>query len=411
VYDLLLRDATIVSSSGRQVADVAIQDGRIAYVGPNPPKRRAKEEIQAIGRFLMPGVIDVAVHFDAADGKVWERESRAALSGGVTSMMVLPGGPDGVVDRKAARHRAENGAGTSWCNYGLWGAIEADNAEEMRQAAATGLVRGLFARLSEDGAVRPEDLRKFKDVPGVLAVQLEGAWATDAALQNGVGKGLLEVAREHGRPLHIMHLSTAAELQLLDPVRGALPVTAGVTPHHLFFSEEGLNGLASKMKTRPPVRAEQDRRSLWTALKRGRLDLVASDHHLVPTDCDERGLPGAELMFPLMLSAVKFGRLSLEMLVSLCSEAPARIFGLSKKGRIAAGMDADLVLFTEGELAKVDGASLVSGAGWSPYVDREAAPKPEVVMLDGKIVARKGKIVGTEPTGRFFGREENLATA
>ena len=114
---------------------------------------------------------------------------------------------------------------------------------------------------------------------------------------------------------------------------------------------------------------------------------------------------GAELMFPLMLSAVKFGRLSLELLVSLCSEAPARIFGFDRKGRIAPGMDADLVLFSEGELTKVDASTLLSGAGWSPYADREAAPKPELVLVDGQVVARKGRIVGTDPTGRFIGHE------
>ena len=100
-----------------------------------------------------------------------------------------------------------------------------------------------------------------------------------------------------------------------------------------------------------------------------------------------------------MLSAVRYGRLSLEMLVGLCSESPARIFDLPTKGRIEKGADADLVLFSEGEITRVHASDLVSGAGWSPYADREAAPKPDVVMVNGQIVARDGQLVGDAPGG------------
>lgn len=401
MYDLILRDATIVTSAGRQVADVAIQDGQIAYVGPQPPKRRTREEISAIGRFLMPGVIDTAVQFDPnGDPTIWGRESQAALTGGVTTAILLPGGDHGVVDGGTALRRASRGEGRSWVNYGLWGAVHADNAAEMLNAAEEGLVLGALAYTGEDASgVRTETLNRYAGCRGVLGVQVGYA---NGELES-MGGALMRLARDHQRAVHLVHLSTAAELQLLDPVRGDLPVTAGVTPHHLFFSEEGLNGLAGRMRTRPPVRPEQDRRALWTALKRGRLDCVASDHH--PVD-DSGGVPGSELLFPLMLSAVKFGRLSLELLVSLCSEAPARVFGLENKGRIAAGADADLVLFTEGELTKVGSDLLLSGAGWSPYFERETAAKPELVILGGQIVARKGKLCATAPTGQFMRRAE-----
>jgi dihydroorotase len=134
-------------------------------------------------------------------------------------------------------------------------------------------------------------------------------------------------------------------------------------------------------------------------MKRGRLDCVASDHHPHGPGGDP-GVPSAELMFPLLLSAVRFGRLSLERLVSLCSEAPARILGLPHKGRIEAGADADLVLFSEGELTRVAPDELLSSAGWSPYADRETATKPDLVMVRGVVTARAGRIVGDSPQGR-----------
>jgi dihydroorotase len=413
LYDLILRDATVVTPAGRQVADVCLQDGRIAYVGPHPPKRRSKEEINAIGRFLMPGVIDTAVHFDAgADGAAWEQESKAALTGGVTTVVQLPHGDRAVADRASASRRATRGAGRSWVHFGLWGVARDGNADEMNAAAEEGLVLGVLAPVGGEDGLSPEQMEPYLASRGVLGVHIQ-AQAGDAALSAATAS-LVRLARQHGRPLHLLHLSTATELQHLDPVRGDVPLTAGATPHHLFFAEETLNGLASRVRTLPPVRPEQDRRTLWTAVKRGRLDCVASDHHPIGSEAAEAGdgasgVPGSELLLPLLLSAVKFGRLNLEGLVALCCEGPARIFGLEGKGRVAAGADADLVMFTEGELSKVDAASLLSGAGWSPYADREAAAKPEMVILDGRVVARRGKLVADAPAGRFLRRERTLA--
>ena len=158
------------------------------------------------------------------------------------------------------------------------------------------------------------------------------------------------------------------------------------------------------MRTHPPVRNEHDRRTLWSAVKRGRLDCIASDHHPNP-HLIETGVPGTELLFPLMLCAVQHGRLSIEALVALCSEKPADIFGLPNKGRIAPGADADLILFCEGELTPVSVNALISKAGWTPYEHREVAPKPEIVIVNGEIVAREGHLTGAVPTGSYLLRQ------
>jgi dihydroorotase-like cyclic amidohydrolase len=390
MYDLILRDATIVSSAGREVADVAIADGRIKYVGPRPPRRDTKVEISAIGKFLMPGVIDTAVQFDPnGDGADWETESRAAATGGVTTVVSLPGGARPVRDRESARAHVER-VKRSWVNYALWGGAHNGNAAELSKAVEEGLVVGALAYIGDAKnsgiGIEVDELPRFIDTKGILGVQI-----------NRDVHAVLDFARTFERDMHLVHLSTANELQLLDPVRGNLPVTAGVTPHHLFLSEDD----DDQVSTSPPVRPEHDRRTLWTAVKRGRLDCVASDHH-PSRNGSALGIPGSELMFPLMLSAVKYGRLSLELLVSLCSEKPARIFGLSNKGRIERGADADLILFAEGEVTKVDTGTLMSGAGWSPYAKREAAPKPDLVIVNGQVVARNGRLVADEPSGTMI---------
>ncbi|NCG19289.1 MAG: amidohydrolase family protein [Rhodobacterales bacterium] len=392
MYDLIIRDATIVSSTGRSVADVALKGGLIAYVGPRPP-RRAKEELSAMGKFMMPGVIDTAVQFDPnGDSGFWERESRAAVTGGVTSVLALPGGDHPVIDTATAKRRAKNANHGSWTNWALWGAANGNNAAELDVAHRDGLIIAALAYLGEraDGiSMNSNKLDNYLAFAGTVGVQLDFNESTAA---EPVGARELLEAAQAIRPIHLVHLSTAAELNLLDPVRGALPVTAGCTPHHLFLTND-----ETPIHTSPPVRGERDRRTLWAAVKRGRLDCVASDHH--PYDETANGVPGTELMFPLMLSAVRYGRLSLELLVSLCSESPARIFGLENKGRIAKGMDADLVLFSEGEISRVQPGSLKSTAGWSPYTDREAAPKPELVFVNGQLVARRGELVANKPSG------------
>jgi dihydroorotase len=191
---------------------------------------------------------------------------------------------------------------------------------------------------------------------------------------------------------------------MLDPMLGNLDVTAGVTPHHLFLSTEE----DAPIHTLPPVRNEHDRRTLWSAIKRGRLDCIASDHH-PNTEVLELGVPGTELLFPLMLSAVQHGRLSIELLVALCSEKPSEIFGLSGKGKIRVGADADLILFCEGELSPISSSELISKAGWSPYERREAAPKPEYVIVNGQIVAQDGALVGSSPSGHLVARVSEAA--
>lgn len=398
MYDLILRDATIVTPRGREVADVAIQGGRIKYVGPRPPKRRTRAEISAIGRFLMPGVIDTAVQFEPnGDPTLWERESRAAVTGGVTTVIALPGGDHPVIDARSARERIDRVKGASWVNFGLWGAARPDNADALAAAATEGLVQGILAVL--DGpdplALPVTKLQAHLGTPGVLGVQLEAILDRKDDIE-----ALISAGKDQDRNLHMVHLSTAEELQYLDPVRGETTLTAGVTPHHLFLSvDEQHNGV----RTLPPVRPEHDRRTLWSAVKRGRLDCLASDHHPFAADAGDPGIPGSELLFPLLLSAVKYGRLNLELLVSLCAEAPARIFGLDRKGQVKKGFDADLILFSEGEVDRVRTNRLLSSAGWSPYDAREVAPKPDLVIVNGEVVAQRGDLVATAPTGRWVG--------
>ncbi|RME28510.1 MAG: hypothetical protein D6798_02235 [Deltaproteobacteria bacterium] len=415
MYDLIIRDATIIHSGGRLVADVAIEDGRIAFVGGNPAGR-ARQELSAIGKFLIPGVIDGDVRIAApgADPQaLWASESRAAVARGVTTLLHRGPQPGSIESLDADLSAA---AAASVASFGAWAVAGGDDDEALAEQVAAGRAVGLSLVVG-DGAADLDRLRALHaETTGLLGVLVEDAaivarqrrkWqAVDAPIHNDIhttkaalagAKALLALVRTSDRPVHIHQLSTAFELNLYDPYRDEIPLTAGVTPHHLFLSTDIADDGGPLLKTDPPVRPELDRRALWAAIKRGRVDVFSSGH--VPLTRDHKsgsywdapsGIPGVEAMLPLLLGAVRHGRLGMEALVQMSSEAPARIFGLSGKGRIEEGADADMLLFSEGETTRLRQEDLRSAAGWSPYVGREIGIAPHLVIVGGRVVARDG---------------------
>ncbi len=425
MYELIIRDATIVSSSGRQVADIAIEGNKIAYVG-GKAAGSARREIDAIGRFVMPGVIDCHVHFrDPGDGRKedWGTGSRAAVAGGVTTVLDMPNTNPPTLDAATVKAKLAIAAKLSVANYGVWVGAAAGNIDQIGDLWDARQVCGIKVFMGETtGALAVDDKTLegvFTRTRGLIGVHAEDQrlceaarkkWANTATpVHNDVRppeasveavRRLIELVRRTGRPVHICHLSTQGELNILDPYRGDLPITCEVAPHHLFLSVESAGDkLSNLIKVNPPIRSELDRKALWTAVKRGRIDAFASDH--APHTLEEKrrpywqapsGIPGVETLYPLLMSAVNHGRMNLERFVEMSCEAPARIFGLKDKGYVRAGADADLLLFREGEMLRLGRDHLHSRVRWSPYVGKEVAAFPELVLVQGRIVARRGRL-------------------
>jgi len=336
-----------------------------------------------MGRFLVPGVIDSGIQLASGDGLSGciEEETRAAVTGGVTTALVLPD-----AGRRASVDELDEAARRSFCDLGWW--IDDDPASLEGMRGASGLV-GVLADVDDSG-LSPERTARWRELPDLLAVH----WCSNEAPPDA----LLEVARERERSLHLYALTTTTELDWLDPVRHDVALTTTVTVPHLFLSADDPD--VADVVAVPPIRTEQERRTLWTAVRRGRLDCVASHHH---PDAD-RGVAATELLLPLMLHAAHTGRISLEQVVDLCCETPAALFGLGSKGRVAKGMDADLVLFSEGHLERV-GSDAVLSSGRCPFEGREAASKPDMVFVGGNLVAERGRRVDDRPGGRSLKRD------
>ncbi|MED5370473.1 MAG: dihydroorotase family protein [Myxococcota bacterium] len=425
MYDLVIEDATIVSGKGRVVADIGIRKGKIAYVGARAG--RAREKINAIGKFIMPGIIDLSVHLGAEGvdpATAWAQETRAAVAAGVTTLIEMSDTPPTTRSAKSLSTKRKLAKEHSRANYGFWVQATKRNLDKIEPLLKKGAV-GALVDLGASGLAALDDqtLATFlAEFPGVVAIRAEdrellaaarsahegeaapshNAVSPPDAARKGVER-VVALLQENPRPVHLIGLSTAAELHLLDPLRGNLPISVGTTPHHLFLNAEQ----EATAKTSPPLRDELDRRSLWTALKRQRIDAVSSCHApYTQKECSgpywetPAGIPGVETAFPLLMAAVHHGRTSLERMVELLAEGPARVLNLKSKGAIARGMDADLLLFSEGQLERLEADTLLGRAGWSPYAGRELAGRPEVVIVGGEIVARKGEVIADSHRGK-----------
>ena len=440
MYDLVIEGATLVSGSGRRAADVGVVDGVVAYVGERPGGA-ARERIDGAGAFLLPGLIDTHVHFrdpGHPQKEDWASGSAAAASGGVTTVCDMPNTAPPTLTRVAWEEKRARAAAVSHADFGLWVGAARDNHDSIRDLMDSGDACGIKVFMGASTGpllVDPDTLaRLYAETTGLVGVHAEdeaalmplrerfsGASAPDHnAVRPPVAavaavRHLLTLVEAHGRPTHICHLSTAAELALVEPRRGAVPVTTEVCPHHLFLCAEEPQGNYTKVN--PPIRAAVDRDALWEALGRGALDTVGSDHaphthaeKLRPYWDAPSGLPGVETIFPLLMRAVREGRMDLERFVRMTSEAPARIFGFARKGRIAVGADADLVLYREGALVALAASDLLTRVGWSPFVGMQVAPKPEAVWVRGRKVAARGRIVA-EAHGALVRPGQGNATA
>jgi dihydroorotase len=435
LYDLIIRDGTIVRSTGRLVADIAIEDGKIAYVGSNPAGG-AREEFSAIGRFIIPGAIDTHVHFrdPGHPGKEsWASGSREAVRNGVTTVFDMPNTYPPTVNERAVREKLEIAGSTSVANFGIWAGATADNLDLLGDLHESGLVCGTKVFMGDSTgalAVSTETLHGiFEHSKGLIGVHAEDQPILEAAKAQWAGtaspchndvrppeasieavRTLIDLVEKTGRTVHICHLSTAGEIGLMEAVRRDLPITCEVAPHHLFLSVDSAQDQGNLIKVNPPIRTELDRRAMWAAVKRGLIDSFASDH--APHTLEEKGqdywdapsgVPGVGQMLPLLLGAIKHGRLSLERLVEMSCERPAAIFDIADKGKIEQGADADLVMFREGLTTKLTQEMVTAHCGWTPYLGREVGLSPDLVVVGGRVAAESGQLRDDLQPGRLVG--------
>lgn len=459
--DLLIRGGTVVTAEGSRRADVLVEAGRIeAVLDPETGTRAAASAgavVDAAGLLVLPGVIDVHTHTRIATDAHPDRffqDTMAAAFGGTTTLFAFnnPGtGASEAARRSLATGLAEWRAVTSSDaavdiapSLAVLGGMDDPIAE--LPAIVEGGVPTAKAFMVYDFAL--DDRRLFDalgtmgKVGGLLEVHCEDPVLIDAGVASARARGatrprdhaasrspLAEAVATHralafaeaaDAPIHVVHLSSAAALEEVRRARArGVRVSVETCPHYLALTEDryaGSDADAIRYVISPPLRTAADRDALWAGLADGTLDIVATDHVPDRLDLEKRvpappfpdisnGAPGVETLLAVVHGVgVARGRITVERMVDVLSTTPARRFGLGSKGAVAAGLDADLVLFDPSARRTIRAADLHHTSDYTPYEGLEVAGTVRSVFVRGRAVVRDGAFVGERGLGRFVER-------
>lgn len=422
--DLLIQQARILLPDGEQtVGDVEVAGGKIARIAPELPAAAGTTAIDAAGLTLLPGAIDPQVHFREPGLEHKEdlyTATRACARGGITSFLEMPNTRPLTTTQATLTAKLALAAEKCLVNYGFFIGATPENQPDLLTAHPTcgikifmGSAHGallvsreaelepIFAAGDRLIAVHAEDQAR------ILARRQEFAGQTDPAVHSQIQDSqaalaatqlALKLSRKYRRRLHILHLSTAEEADLLRQEKPAW-VTAEVTPQHLFLNTEAYGRIGTLAQMNPPLRSARDNAVLWQALRDGVLDFIATDH--APHTLEEKakgyphspsGMPGVETSLPLLLTQAAAGHCTLAEVVRWMSAGPAQAYGISGKGAIAPGYDADLVLVDLKTYAPVRREDLQTKCGWSPFEGWNLTGWPAYTIVGGQVVYERGQI-------------------
>lgn len=423
-FDLLLKGGTVVNQDGIAARDVGVRAGRIAGIGSFAPAQ-AGETIDCTGLTILPGVIDTQVHFrepGMEHKEDLESGSRAAVMGGVTGVFEMPNTNPLTTSGDALADKIRRATGRMHCEFAFFVGGTHENVKDLPElemlpgaagvkvfiGSSTGSllvaddpgVRAILKVIRRRAAFHCEDeprLAERRDlrVPGDASSH--PVWRDEIAALTATTR-LVNLAREEGKRVHVLHITSAEEIEFL---RGHKDVaTVEVTPHHLTMDADWYARLGSLVQMNPPVREARHKAALWRGLAEGVVDVLGSDH--APHTLEEKakpypespsGMTGVQTFVPMMLDHVNAGRLSLERFVDLSSAGPARIFGIATKGRIAVGYDADFTIVDLKRRETIRNGWIASKPGWTPYDGVEVTGWPVGTFIRGNRVMWEGELV------------------
>jgi allantoinase len=451
-YDHIIRCGLVVTNDGVAQADIAIADEAIAAVGPEI-EGTGREEIDARGLHVLPGAVDIHVHFNEpgrTDWEGWATGSAACAVGGTTTVAEMPlNAHPPTLDGSSFDAKRAAAEASSYVDFALWGGLTPLNLHHMEELAERGAI-GFKAFMSNSGiadfpaaddATLLAGMRQAADLGFPVAVHAENDAITAALATRAVAEGRTSArdylnsrpavaeseainrailfAEEVGCSLHVVHVSTGRGVRQIAEARArGVDVTAETCPHYLLFAEEDLERLGAVAKCAPPLRPRSEIEALWHALLRSDVHIVASDHSPAPADMKSGddffaiwgGISGCQSLLSALLSAGHVAReLPLTTLVAVLAGNPAQRFRMAWKGHIAVGCAADLVLVDLGERFTILPEHLRYRHRHSPFGGMSFTGKPRRTILRGTTVAIDGETVGA-PRGRLV-TPESVASA
>jgi len=439
--DLVIKNARIFINDALQPMEIAVDSGKITKVGKIIGTEAYDTVIDARGALVLPGAIDVHVHFrdpGMTKKEDWYTGSCAAAAGGVTMVIDHPNTIPPTIDAESFKLKQKE-AKKSIIDYGINAGVTRNfkSLKELWELGATAFGEIFLAESTASLNVNYSTLKDALGITGELGA-VACVHAEDEETRNklvrvlkgnpepesysksrpnlcekvAVEKALRLVGKEK---LHFCHISAHESLEAINKAKaenktphfnaGIKNITCEAAPHHLFLTTKDYRRLGTLAKMTPPLRDFQSQRSLWAGLNEGVIDIIASDHapHLESEKMTDiwsapAGVPGVETMMPLMLMAVKRNLLTLKRLHEVMCSNPARIFGLNK-GIIASGYDADMII--TGEVKEIRKEKMHSKAKWTPYTGMEGM-SPRMTISKGDIVFEDGEIIAKRGHGRFI---------
>lgn len=430
-FDRIFTGGTVWTPGGPVETDLGIRSGRIAAFGHLQGAVTA-DTVKVNGLTILPGVVDSQVHFrepGLEHKEDLESGTRGAALGGVVAVFEMPNTDPPTTTEDAINDKITRAVGRAWTDFAFFVGASPENATELKTLERLPGVSGVkmfmgsstgtllvpdnknIARVLKSGvrrvAVHCEDEERLQErihlVKDGAPVAMHAEWR-DAETAFRATSRLLRLAREAGRRVHTLHITTADEMAMLKDNRDI--ATVEVLPQHLTLSApEAYERLGSLAQMNPPIRTANHREALWQAVRDGIVDCIGSDH--APHTLEEKqrpypqspaGLTGVQTLVPIMLDHVNAGRLTLQRFVDLTSAGPARIYGVAGKGRIALGYDADLTIVDLKTKRTISNDWIASKSGWTAYDGQAVTGWPIATVVRGVVVMRDDEIIG-QPVG------------
>lgn len=405
---------------------IGIKDGKIAAISKT--ELTGNEVIDCKGLAVLPGVIDSQVHFrepGMTQKEDLESGTRAAALGGVTSIFEMPNTAPATTTQELFEDKLKRAKDRAWTNYAFYIGGSPENVDQLARLEKLPGCSGIKVFMgSSTGTLLVEDDTTLEKIfrAGTRRVILHSEdeprlrerrhIAVDSAdvrnhhvwrdVETAVKstRRLLKLARKTGRPVHVLHISTAEELEILKDEKDIASVEA--LPQHLTLAApECYERLGTKAQQNPPIREDRHRQALWKAINSHVVDVMGSDH--APHTLEEKarpypqspsGMPMVQTMVPIMLNHISKGRLSLFRFVELVGEGPRRIFGCTSKGRIAVGLDADFTIVDLNRQETITNDWIQSRSAWTPFDGEKVTGWPVLSLIAGKVLLRDGKLMG-----------------
>ena len=429
--NILIRNATIVNEGKQFISDIYINNGIIERIDSSISPKEKVIELDATGKYLFPGAIDDQVHFREPGlthkGDIYT-ESRAAVAGGITSYMEMPNTIPNVFTQELLEDKYQIASQKSLANYSFFMGASNDNAEEVlktdkKKVAGIKIFMGsstgnmlvdnektlefifskaelLIATHCEDEATIRHNLEIYKAKYGeAIPIECHPVIRSAEACYKSSSLAV-SLAKKHGTRLHILHISTAKELELF---RNDIPIeqkkiTAEACIHHLWFDDRDYKRLGNLIKWNPAIKTKEDKEELLKGLLDNRIDILATDH--APHTLEEKkqsylkapsGGPLVQHALVAMLEFYHQGKITLEKIVEKMSHHPAICFKVDKRGYIRESYWADMVLVDLNNPWKVDKSNILYKCGWSPFEGQTFQSKVTHTVVNGNLVYENGK--------------------